>query len=282
MKKLIVLLVLGLLIGGLGTTLYFTSYFVPDAVAARENLLREELTGNEELVSVAFSLKEINKYTVVDEEFIDQYIVYKEVPKSFINNETVTNNAVVLGNITLVDIKPDTMLYNQYFMDDEEWFDNTKREVELNVDNIVADQVQPGNLIDVILNYEDGTYDVLLSKIKVNKVISPYIVRQVNDIGVVEWVTLENPAQRNSDRDFIITFNANEEEFRNLTLGKKLGILETRRYIDESQEPSEVTFDYTEGLRRTLSDQGFNTTYFINEKIEEETEEITEDEANNN
>lgn len=287
MKKLIVLLILGLLIGGLGTAFYFTNYFVPNAVDARENLVREELTGNEELISVAFSLKEIDKYTIVDDEFIDQYIVYKEVPSAYVTNETVTSNNVILNNVTLVNIKPGTMLYNQYFMDNEEWFDNSKREVELNVDNIVADQVQPGNLIDVILNYQDGTYDVLLSKIKVNRVISPYIIRQVNDMGVVEYVTIENPAQRNSDRDFIITFNANEEEFRNLTLGKKLGVLETRRYIDESQEPSIVTFDYAQGLRRTLSDQGFNTSYFINEKISEETAvqettETTEDEVDNN
>ncbi len=155
--------------------------------------------------------------------------------------------------------------------------------------------MQPGNLIDVVLNYEDGTYDVLLSKIKVNNVISPFIVRQVNDIGVVEYVTLENPAQRNSDQEFMITFNANEEEFRNITLGKQLGVLETRRYIDDSQEPSMVTFDYAVGLQRTLTDQGFDASYFIKEKINEltaeedtqETQDTTEeteeeDETDNN
>lgn len=96
---------------------------------------------------------------------------------------------------------------------------STRRLKEFKVMSLVADHVNTGSYIDVLARYQDGSYDLLLEKIRVYDILSEKIDNK--------WVY-------SKDKDGYYTFilALDEREFMLVNSALLMGYLDTRLYFD--------------------------------------------------
>ena len=239
---------------------FFKFVVMPYELKQFETKLRAEIDVDSwENISVAVvsnaEKKGISKHTLLDSDLIKDNIVMQEIPEKFAIENPVESIEQLEGMILT-----NTIRFNgQISLDDvllaEEWFEDFEREKEISVRNMVADKVQKGNLIDLVVNYDDGTYDVILSKVKVKDIFNPYETVVTDEEGN-RTTTVVNPALREGDMDYKIILDLDMEtesmDYLKIRLASELGHLDAFKYIDDTQPATEVTFDITEAYARLL------------------------------
>jgi len=251
MRKFILRIILLGVIVSWGTSIVFDKWIIPGLLSNKESEVRLAVDINTfEKGQVAIADQLIDQYTMITEQNIDRLIKIESRPMIYCNSDVISYKADLIGMVISIPLESGSVIYNGMLKDSEQWFDNDHREIEISVKNLVADSVNGGNLIDVLLDYGNGLKDIVLSKVRVNKIISPYVETYfLEDGSIKEQVTL-NPAQRNEGaKPFIITIYVDGNQHELVSLAEKLGAFETVKYIDDQQEPRAVTFTKEKGLK---------------------------------
>lgn len=168
---------------------------------------------------------DIPKYTALTEDIIEEFIELQYIPVKFAIENGVEDIDLIKGKITQEVLRPGEQISYDSVSAEKKWFGDYDRLTEYRFSFIVAGEVKEGNIIDVLVNYDNGDYDVVVPKIKVRKLI-------------------ENKLNDESTRDYTVVLALNEEQQRDTELASKLGYFEARLYIDESQKKSFKTFSY--------------------------------------
>lgn len=226
-QKFILWIVVTLILLG-GTIYYFNNVRIPGLSSELEQQIRRKVdvaAMPKRKVAVISDKEGIARYTQLTDEIINNKIKLVDVPVDF----TVDNGAVDLDLIRNKVAKEDLRYGEQIVMDslstEQKWFGDYDRLKEFAVRSIVAEEVKAGNIVDLLVNYKNGTYDVIVPKTKVRKVYKT-----------------ENKDTNTSS--YTLIFALDETAYRDVLLAGKLGYLETRLYIDESQKASPKTFNY--------------------------------------
>lgn len=173
----------------------------------------------------------IAKYTEMTEEIIREYASLVEIPIKYIVDGAIGEMEMIKGYITKDNLRYGQQLLADHLYSDQDWYGEADRLKEFRVTSLVANEVKGGNIVDVLVHYGNGDYDVVVSKIKVRR-----IIEELGEEG------LEKEA------GYIIILAVNEAQYRDLTLASQLGNLETRLYLDIEQSPSPLTFNYQKAM----------------------------------
>jgi len=253
-KKLISIAAICLILSAI--IFYYNNIKIPKVIKRVENEVKRKIDVEampKRQVAVIIDKNGIDKYTTLTDEIIKNKIQVKEVPVPFIVEGAVSDFKFLKDKVTKEDLRYGEQIHYNSLSDKSNWYDDNDRLKEYRVKNLVADTVCEGNLVDVIINYENGDYDVVLSKTKVIKIVSPFDSESKEgsqDEG--QEFDKNNPAKRtDEDMEFLVVFSVNsEEDYKNLNLASKLGYFETRKYVDEKQKASKKTFDYEWAIKK--------------------------------
>lgn len=207
---------------------YYENHRIPNIVTNTSQQIRGEIDINampKELVAVVIDPEGIPKYTEITQEIIEQKIMMTEIPVKFIPNEAVKSIDSIRGKITKEELRLGEQLVMDSFSKEEKWFDEFERLKEFSIISTVASELKSGNIVDILVIYGNGDYDVVVSKVKIKKLIEGQVVD-------------------NSSCKAQIVIPVNEVQIRDLIAADQLGDFDVRIYLDESQKASEKTFDY--------------------------------------
>lgn len=207
---------------------YYNNIKIPRVIQETEALVRSESdleVMKKRNVAIVKGEEEIPKYTALTEDIIERYIEVRSIPVKFAVENGVEDIDLIKGKITQEVLRTGEQITYDSVSAEKKWFEDYDRLTEYSFSCIVAGEVKEGNIIDVLINYDNGDYDVVVPKIKVRKLI-------------------ENKLDEESVKDYTVVLALNEELQRDTELASKLGYFEARLYIDESQRKSIKTFNY--------------------------------------
>ncbi len=219
-----------------GVMFYYNNYKIPKMLKQTENGIRAEIDINSmpvQKVVVVVDKVGISKYTELTDEVVSQKLALADIPAKFVVSGAVTSLEAARGKVAKEDLRPGEQIPGDSLSDEKRWYGEYQRLKEYAVASIVADEVKAGNIVDVTVVYGDGSYDVVVPRSK--------IIKLVAGKGAVDGVKPDT---------YTIVIAVDENQYRDLELAHRLGKLETRLYIDENQKASKRTFDYSKALRR--------------------------------
>lgn len=227
-----------------GIVFYYSNIKIPLVARMTEGQVRREVDVNsmpKTKVAVITDVKGINKYTELTDKIINEKVKLLEIPTQYVIANGITDLESIRGKVTKEDLRMGEQIALESLSNEEKWFGDFERLKEYTVSSIVANEVKPGNIIDLLVSYKDGSYRVVVPKIKVIRLITEgqeaSVASQDEDSGVV-------PQRPSGKQNYTLIIAVNEENYRDLELAKTLGNLETRLYLDESQPASPKTFEY--------------------------------------
>ncbi|MTI48734.1 SAF domain-containing protein [Sporosalibacterium faouarense] len=228
-KKIYFVIILFLMI--LSATIYFYENIrIPNSTTQTMLEVKKEVDINsmpKTSVAMMIGNKDIDKYTEISKEIIDTQMKLVEVPNDFVPKGAVTDLNMILGKICKEPLRAGEQLVLESFSEDEKWFGEFQRLKEFTIRSTVADTLESGNIIDVLVIYGNGDYDVVFPKVKIKK-----LSEKKADIETQE------------DDKVQIVIPVDEIGIRDLVAAEKLGELDVRIYLDESQSTSVKTFDF--------------------------------------
>ncbi|MBQ3847837.1 MAG: hypothetical protein II748_03175 [Clostridia bacterium] len=216
LKIAVVLLAMALVAG------IYTLFVIPSVRKEEQEKSKKEIARITEMyVSVPIYNGEtpLVKGTLMTEALAGLFTAMK-VPAASLNAEMLTDIGTSYGFQlagTLSKGEPLTIA-NLERADLEE--NEEERLKEFAVSSLVCEKVVPGTYIDVVVRYEDGTYDVVLVKKRVHD------VRQTAD----------------AEGKYTVVIPVTEGEYADMLAARKLGELDTRLYLDEKHPASTATF----------------------------------------
>jgi hypothetical protein len=233
-----------------GIIYYFNNYKIPKISKIVEMDVRKEIDASampKRKVAVVTGEEGITRYTELTDKIIGEKIKIIEMPEKFIVKGSISDIGEIKGKITKEELRFGEQIVSDSLSKDKKWYGEFERLKEYKVSSIVEEEVKTGNIIDVLVNYGNGDYDVVIPKIKVIKLaeakkISDGVSKD-SDKGdnTVSSTDSYNISPLNSGYTLILAVD--EEQYRDMEMAKKLGAIETRLYIDENQPPSKKTFD---------------------------------------
>lgn len=236
---------------------YYQQFVIPDVISQTESKVRLALDENampRQKVAVITAKQGISKYTVITEEILKYSITFREIPKKYIIGEPVETVMQIQGKISKEELRYGEQIALGSLSEDVKWFGEYERLKEYHIVSTVAGILQSGNIIDVLVHYEDGFYDVVVPKIRVQERMQP-------------TKESENSMSNQIAHESIIILAVNEKSYADLLLAQQLGVLETRIYLDESQPASNKTFETEWAIEKLeqiqkgqeeMASQGFN------------------------
>ncbi len=207
---------------------YYNNIKIPKIIKETEEIVRSESdleAMDKRKIAIVKGEDDIPKYTALTPEIIENHIEMRYIPVKFAVEDGVEDIELIKGKISQEILKPGEQLTYDSVSSEKRWFSDYDRLTEYCFSHMVAGEVKEGNIIDVLINYDNGDYDVVVPKIKVRKLI-------------------ENRESEDKIKDYTVVLALNEEQQRDAELAGKLGYFEARLYIDESQRKSSKTFDY--------------------------------------
>lgn len=245
-RKIIPWILAFLAINGL-IVFVFNNLLIPRAEKSAENSVRREIDEKampKRQAAVIIHPQGISKYTEITGQLIDERIKLVEIPEKYLVKGAVNDLNMLKGKITKEDLRPGEQIVADELSSDKKWYGDFERLKEYSVSSIVADEVKTGNIVDLIVNYGDGSYDIVSPKVKVIKLIKGS--QDVTDSDEISQV-------KGKVRDeglYTIIFAVDETQYKDLELASKIGKFETRLYLDENQPASAKTFNYSTAIKR--------------------------------
>ncbi|MDP4182244.1 MAG: hypothetical protein Q8942_14290 [Bacillota bacterium] len=212
-----------------GTIYYFNNIRIPGLTSKLEKDIRAKVdvaAMPKTRVAVIGDKEGIPRYTLLTDEIINSKVKIIDAPVDFVAGNAAVDLDMIRNKIAKEDLRFGEQIVLDSLSTEQKWFGDFDRLKEFAVHSIVAGEVKPGNIVDLIVNYRNGSYDVVVPKTKVRK-----IYKSESKDGSVDSYTL--------------IFSLDESNYRDVLLASKLGYLETRLYIDESQKASPKTFNYS-------------------------------------
>ena len=113
-------------------------------------------------------------------------------------------------------------------LEEPELFDGESRRIkEFKVSNLVGEKVYAGSLVDILVQYDNGQYDIVVPAIRIYDILT-------DDTGT-EYIIDETGM-------YTILVGVTEEEYGDLYAAQQMSALEVRLYPDPEMEPSMKTF----------------------------------------
>ncbi len=149
----------------------------------------------------------------------------------------------VMGRMTTRMLSMGEFLSDRSFEEvDLQKVDHYSRQIEIEINNTVGDELKVGRVVDIIVSYGNGDYDTVVVKKTIEKIMG---LQQTDANG--------KPIQTAAGDKAKILFSVKESEYRDIEFAKKLGDLQVRMYINpELQVESDITFNYEEMRRKAL------------------------------
>ena len=220
--------------------------------------------------------------TRVDEDIFYKYFEEIKLPVRYLSEREISKKEII-GKYTNQDILEGEVLLQNFFKDDDiQIMVGDKREQEVRVRHLVGDTVTAGNLVDLRINYPDGTYERVLSKVRVKEIINPYTEIVMTEDGSAKEVKNMNAAKRIEYIDFIVLADLSEEESERVKVASQLGYLDATKYLSQEQLESEITFDLLKGyllLKESNLKKGIDSNE-VNRRILELSLKTTAEEIN--
>ena len=167
-----------------------------------------------------------------------QELVYT-TGSEFIEGTEESAMVTILNKVVKSKIEPGSLItYASLGEGSDVVVDSFEKQIQLNVENTVGNNLKTGKYVDIITKYQNGEYDGLASKVMIDSVISTGVVEPNPDTGEVDQ------AQLNAKTKGIILVSVNDREYRDIELGERLGTLSIRLYKSIDQYASPVTFNY--------------------------------------
>ncbi len=237
---------------------YYNNIVLPRERVATERRVRLEFDDKvmpKKRIAVVTDDNGIPKYTEINDSIINTKIKMIDVPVKYAVKSAVTDIEQIKNKVTKEDLRAGEQISSDSISSEKKWFGDYDRLKEYEVKSIVAGECKAGNIVDIIVNYGNGDYDIVVPKTKIKKIINP---NEVNEVKLAGNNTQQQQQQQQqvlqrSDIKLpyvIIIAPQDEEEYRDLELAQKVGKLETRLYLDESQPSSKKTFDYNLQIRK--------------------------------
>jgi len=229
---------------------FYNNIIIPGVRHEQEKKVRAEIDDNampKVKVAVVADEEGIAKYTVINDKVMNGKIELIDVPVKYLARNAATSMEQLAGKITKEDLRKGEQIVLDSLSTDKKWFGEYERLKEYFVNNIVAGEVKTGNIIDIIVNYGNGSYDVVAPKIKVRKLVEEQGSLHTSQ---KEGEAVSENLNDDKSKNYTLIFAVDEEQYRDLELASKLGKLETRLYLDESQPSSIKTFDYNKAVKK--------------------------------
>ncbi|MCX7921399.1 MAG: SAF domain-containing protein [Clostridia bacterium] len=243
------------------TIFYYNNYKIPQLSKQIETKIRREIDDNampKQKVAVVIDSAGISKYTELTEQMINEKIQIVDVPIKYLVKNPANDIDLIIGKIAKEDLRPGEQISLDSLSSDKKWYGEYQRLKEYKVTSIVANEVKTGNIIDIVVAYGNGDYDIVVPKTKVIKLVTPPTEQQQganqdnsqsqNQEGTQNNTQSNNPGSVNDGYTLIMAVD--EEQYRDIELAKQLGKLETRLYLEENQQPSKKTFNYAAALAK--------------------------------
>lgn len=223
-----------------GIIYYFLNIRIPQISSQVEEKVRREIDVNampKVRVAVVADESGIPKYTQINDEIIKEKIKYVEIPQPYVAQGAVFDTDIIKGKVTKEDIRIGEQIIADSFSTEKKWFGDYDRLKEYAVKSIVAGEVRAGNIVDLVVSYDNGRYDVVVPKTKIRKLIKGDLRTGSTTEGGVSEVSTDN-------EKYTIIVAVDEVAYRDLELASKAGKIETRLYIDEAQPASKKSFNF--------------------------------------
>lgn len=250
-----------LILFALGTTIFiYNTIIIPISNHNTELRIRKEIDDSAmPKVKAAVVIDEagINKYTLLTDELISKKIKVMDIPVKYAPQHVISDIGILKDKITKEDLHFGEQIISDSLSTDKKWFGEYDRLKEFTVSGIVAGELKTGNIVDMIVSYGNGDYDIVVPKIKVKKLVykaaaatlPPASGKQDSKTQKSNSTsTVTNKADDKAGGLYTLILAVDEEQYRDLELAGKLGKFVTRMYLDESQPASKKTFDYYKGL----------------------------------
>ena len=263
MKKFFtILIVLFVVVSSVGLYYYYENMVIPKRVEEARNELMDEI-GNEYVQRVSlWRVKEnssIPKHTIIDESIMEQNLEYVEEPLLTVPDGYIVDPSEFLGKRTLETISGKEEITSFSISEDDFMYQDFNRIETYETDDDIGGILSAGQIVDIMVNYRNGDYDVVLPKVQILDVVSN-----------IDVTGLLKPGE---DHKYEIMVSVeNEEDTRDMTLAVLTGELTLRAYHDESQRASLKTFDYEVQISRYLSPEKIATTK-VDIDVDEEVSE---------
>ena len=164
--------------------------------------------------------------TVLDEKTEDLFI-QKMMPAFCLSQNTLREYSLAEGFALTYGIVPGQQLTAD-ILEAPDLFDKESRRIkEFRVSNLVGEKVLSGSLVDVLVKYDKGLYDIVVPAIRIYDILT-------DDTGN-GYITDEAGM-------YTILIGVTEEEYGDLYAAQQRGILEVRLYPNPEMEASMKTF----------------------------------------
>lgn len=217
---------------------YYNNIKIPQIKEVVENEIRREIdimAMPTERIFVVKSEKGIDKNTKMSSEIIEEHFEIVEVPTKFVARHATGNIEDIIGKLSKQNLTSGQQIIADFFVTLENKRGDFQRLKEYSVVNLVDGKVKAGNYVDIVVDYGNGDYDIVVSNIK-----------------IVSISDKEKADQKS--KEYVIVLAVDEIQFRDLALASKLGELTTRLYIDNEQKSSNVTFNHELAMEELLID----------------------------
>jgi hypothetical protein len=210
---------------------------IPKARAEERIQVENEIDINKKPTKiVAVCIKPIPRYSELSTELINDSIKFVEIPAHLTINNSVVKREELTGKFTVVDYEEKQQISKLSLVENKEWIQPMQRLKEVEIKGKITKELRNGNIVDLIVNYNNGDYDVVVPKVKIHNIIED---------------NLTDAAVANTGNKLNILIPVDEGAYRDITLAQKIGDFEVRLYIDSEQEASAKTFNYDRYLEKS-------------------------------
>lgn len=155
-----------------------------------------------------------------------------EISSACITAPVINDYSSIEGMELKYDITEGQQILSSMVEKYEKEYENEKTLKDFKVINLVGGYVGNGNYVDIIVEYDNGKYDVVIPHIQIYNILT-------NE---------ENKYLVDKDGNYTIMIYLSEDEYRDLRIAETHGKLDTRLYLSENSTPSVKTFDVTQYL----------------------------------
>lgn len=222
----------------------YNNVIIPKVRLETEKKVRMELDDQvmqKAKVAVVADGMDIPKYTVLSDEIINTKIKIVEIPVKYTAKGAAGDINLIRDKVTKEDLGSGEQVLMDSLSIEKKWFGEYERLKEYSVGSIVAGEVKTGNIVDIVVSYGNGEYDVVVPKVKIKKLVEGI---GKNEGTSTEKNSVSKPIEQKDSYTLVLAVD--EDQYRDLELAEMVGKLKTRLYIDESQPASKKTFVYND------------------------------------
>jgi len=237
-RFLSVIIIIVLAIGNGSAFFYYENIRLP---RERDKAVEEykETIGFEYIhTNIAAKIKEgatIEKYSVISQRMAEELIEFVPMPVVALSGGSISDISELVGQVAKEKLSSGELILQSALTENKQWFEDYDRIKDYEIKTDLGGTLEEGMIVDIIVVYDNGDYDVVVPKQKILKLNEDNLAR-------VENTTSQNDVE-------IIVSIPTEEDYRDMVLAGTMGKFELRRYHDESQPASKKPLIMIEWLK---------------------------------